>query len=465
MNATYNRRQFLTLASAGSLGVVTGCRTAPRRTIPANAKLQHACIGVGSMGGVDISNFKTHARTQIVALCDVDKDRLDKAAKEFPGARTYTDWRELLAKEGDRIDSVNVAVPDHNHTIIAVSAMRAGKHVYCQKPLCHEIVECRLMRDTARQMNVITQLGIQHSAGIGDRMAVQMHKNNVVGTVEHIYLFSNRKGISRIEVTRPTKADPVPATLDWEIWLGTAPYRPYAEKVYHPLIWRIWRDFGSGWIGDIGCHLHSSVWKGLGLTAPLSVQAEVQESWKNTPARFNDTWPQGAHITWIYPGNDKTGGKPLTVDWYDGMTGSAAANLLPPPEIQALAKEVGMEQLPDEGSVVAGSEGWLLLPHSSGPRFIPKNKGTPKPPKPVLPHHPNHYHEFLNGCIEGKRTSADFATVTPMVEAVLLGNVAERLPDTRLTWDPTRMCITNSEAANRFLRRRYRQGWELAGLA
>ena len=460
-----NRRAFLASSALGAAGFFAGCSTPQPRGISPNSKLNHACIGVGGMGAADISNFKTHAQTQIVALCDVDSERLAKAAKEFPGARTYTDWRDLLAKEGDRIDSVNVAVPDHNHTIIAVNAMRAGLHVYCQKPLCHEIEECRLLRDTAARMNVVTQLGVQHSAGVGDRLAAQMLRDSAVGTVEHIYLFSNRKGISRIEVTRPEKAAPVPASLDWELWLGTAPYRPFAEKVYHPLLWRIWRDFGSAWVGDIGCHLHSAVWKGLGLTAPLTVKAEVQESWKNTPARFKDTWPLGAHITWTYPGNKKTGGKPLTVDWYDGFTGVSAANLLPPPDVQALARQVGLERLPEEGSVVKGSEGWLLLPHTNAPRFIPRHAGSAKPDKPVLPPWPSHYHEFLNGCIEGRRTSADFALVAPMVEAILLGNVAERVPDATLTWSPAAMRITNNEAANGFLRRSYRKGWELAGIA
>ena len=459
-----NRRAFLATAALGAASYFSGCTSARPRGVSPNSKLCHACIGIGGMGAADISNFKTHARTQIVALCDVDKDRLASAAKEFPGARTYTDWRELLAKEGDRIDSVNVAVPDHNHTVIAVNAMRAGKHVYCQKPLCHEIAECRLLRDTAKQMKVVTQLGVQHSAGIGDRMAVQMLKDSAVGTVEHVYLFSNRKGISRVEVTRPEKADPIPSALDWDLWLGTAPVRPYAEKIYHPLLWRIWRDFGSGWIGDIGCHLHSSIWKGIGLTAPLTVKAEVQESWKNTPARFKDTWPLGAHITWTYPGNTKTGGKALAVDWFDGFTGVSAANLLPPLEIQALAKQVGLERLPEEGSVVEGSEGWLLLPHTNAPRFIPRRPGAAKPAKPVLPPWPSHYHEFLNGCVEGKRTSADFSVVVPMVEAILLGNVAERVPDTTLAWDPVAMRISNNEAANGFLRRSYRKGWELAGL-
>ena len=459
-----NRRAFLSTTAMGALGAMSGCKTAGPRPVSPNSKLNHACIGVGGMGGADISNIKTHDRTQIVALCDVDSDRLAKASKEFPGARTYTDWRELLANEGDKIDSVNIAVPDHNHTIIAANAMRAGKHVYCQKPLCHEISEVRLMCKLAKENGVVTQLGVQHSAGIGDRMNVEYLKNRTVGTIEHVYLFSIRNGISRVEATRPNP-DPVPENLNWDLWLGTAPYRPYAKKFYHPLIWRIWRDFGSGWVGDIGCHLHSSIWKGLGLTAPLNIKAEVQESWKNTPARFNDTWPLGAHITWTYPGSEMTGGKPLTVDWYDGKRGYSPDNLLPPKEIQDLAKQVGFEKLPAEGSVVAGSEGWILLPHGSAPRVILKDKNAKKPPKPVLPKWPNHYHEFLNGCVDGHRTSADFNKVGPMVESVLLANVAERVHDTLLEWEPRSMSIPNSSTANDFLRRSYRPGWKLEGLA
>ena len=459
------RRSFLSTSALGSLGTLTGFSPAGAKAVSPNSKLNHACIGVGGIGGADINNIKSHQGTQIVALCDVDKDRLAKAAKNFPGARTYTDWRELLAGEGDKIDSVNISVPDHMHAIIAANAMRAGKHVYCQKPLCHEIAECRLLRDIAKEKGVVTQLGIQHSAGVGDRTNVQLLKNGAIGTVEHVCLFSNRDGISRIEATRPETPDPVPPSLEWDLWLGTAPHRPYEKKVYHPLLWRIWRDFGSAWVGDIGCHLHSSVWKGLGLTAPTSVKAEVQESWKNTPARFKDTWPQGAHITWVYPGNALTGGKPLTLEWYDGRTGMAAANLLPPPEIQALPKEIGMEKLPHEGLVVAGSEGWILFPLGSAPRLILKDKNAARPPKPVLPPWPNHYHEFLDGCIAGKKTSADFSRVVPMVEAVLLGNVAERVSNTRLDWDPAKMEIANSAEANKFLTRSYRKGWELPGLA
>lgn len=447
----------------GAVSAFADAAVATPRAISPNSKLNHACIGVGNMGWADLNSIISHSNTQIVALCDVDKNYLARAAEKVPGARIYTDWREMLAKEGERIDSINVSVPDHMHTIIATNAMRAGKHIYCQKPLCHDIAECRLLEKTTREMDVVTQLGVQFAATIGDRMIVQMLRDNVVGTVERLYIFSNREGVSRIKVSRPP-ADPVPDSLDWDLWLGTAPFRPYAKKVYHPRLWRVWQDFGSAWIGDMGCHLHSAVWRGIGLTAPISVKAEVQESWKNTPARFKENWPQAARITWVYPGNEKTGGKPLTVDWYDGVRAKAAPNLLPPPELQAVAQEVGLENLPLQGSLVVGSEGWILLPHTAGPRLILKDKSAVKPPTPKLPPRPNHYHEFLDACVVGKRARADFSVIAPMMESILLGNLAERVPDTLLKWDASNMKITNVAEANRFLRRTYRKGWELEGL-
>lgn len=456
-----NRRHFLAGAGASAGAFLARRAFGQAARVSPNGKLGHACIGVGGMGGVDFTNIKSHGRTQIVAICDVDKEQVAKVASQLPGVRAYADWRELLVNEGDRIDSVNIAVPDHMHAIIAITAIRHGKHVYCQKPLCHDMDECRQMRDTAKRKGIVSQLGIQHSAGLGDRMAARLLQENAIGTVERVYIFSNREGISRIEVTRPGQADPVPDSLDWDLWLGTAPWRPYASKIYHPRIWRIWQDFGSAWIGDIGCHLHSPIWKGIGLTAPISVRAEVQDSWRKTPARFGDTWPQGAHITWIYPGSDKTAGKPLTVEWFDGMEKVAAANLLPPPEIQVLAKDAGMEKLPLEGSVVVGSDGWLLLQPSAAPRLVTRDKSAAKRPMPKLQPGPSHYHEFLDACLANTKSSADFSSVAPMVEAVLLGNVAERMPDTLLNWDASAMQITNAPEANRYLRRTYRKGWEL----
>src|ERR1035437_9746363 len=274
---SWSRRQFLRTAAAAGLAApfVVSCSTAQPgpRTIPANGKLNHACIGVGGMGWNDLHNFLDHKRTQIVALCDVDANNLNKAAKEVPGARLYSDWRELLEKEGDRIDSVNVAVPDHMHFSAAYSAIHKVKHVYCQKPMCHDVAEVRALTQAAVKHGVVTQLGTQVAATIHDRTGVQWLKEGRIGKVTHAYLCSNRPGAVetyRLKGPRPAVGEEPPAYLNWNLWIGSAPTRPYAPEIYHQTKWRAWQDFGTGWSGDIGCHIFDPVWKGLGLRPPLT---------------------------------------------------------------------------------------------------------------------------------------------------------------------------------------------------
>jgi predicted dehydrogenase len=454
---TWNRRQFLAASGAASASFLVGCATARPRTIAPNDKINHACIGVGGMGYNDLQNFKSHPRAQIVAICDVDKNHLDKAAALVPDARRYTDWREMLDKEGDRIDSLNASVPDHMHALIALNAIRAGKHVYCQKPLCHDVAECRALAQAVRGTRVVTQLGTQYASGVGDRMGVQWLREGAVGTVQKVILCSNRPGAIdayRLVGPRPAKGEPAPAHLAWDLWLGTAPERDYAPAIYHPAKWRAWQDFGTGWSGDIGCHIFDAVWKGmeLGATAPLTVTAEVQESWKNDPARRADVWPQSDHITWAFPGNTYTGGKGFTMEWFDGL-------IYPPADVQALAKEAGFSEYPAESAMVIGTEGALLLPHTSGPVLLPKGKfeGREKPKLPAR----NHYHHFLDACLGGEMCESHFTQTGPMAETIILGSVAIRVPDTVLKWDPAGLRITNSEAADKLLRRSYRTGWSV----
>ncbi|MDX9868958.1 MAG: Gfo/Idh/MocA family oxidoreductase, partial [Kiritimatiellia bacterium] len=349
------RRDFLSVSGASAAAAFTGCATgAPRRTVQA-ATINHACIGVGGMGYNDLKNFLAHPRARITAICDVDRNHLDKAAALVPGARRYTDWREMLEKEGGRIDSVNASVPDHMHLPIALSALCAGKHVYCQKPLCHDVAECRLLAEAARRTGAVTQLGTQHASGAGDRMAVQWLREGVIGTVKNIILCSNRPGAIddyRLVGPRPAQGEPPPAHLAWDLWLGTAPARDYAPAIYHPTKWRAWQNFGTGWSGDIGCHIFDAVWKGLSLgsAAPLSVTARVQESWKSHAARRADVWPQSDHITWTFPGNAASGGRAFTIEWFDGL-------FYPPEYAQRMAREAGFEAYPAESALVIGSEG------------------------------------------------------------------------------------------------------------
>jgi predicted dehydrogenase len=341
------------------------------------------------------------------------------------------------------------------HALISLSAIKAGKHVYCQKPLCHDVAECRLLARAAKRSGLVTQLGTQHASGAGDRLGVQLLRENAVGTIQRIILCSNRPGAIdayRLVGPRPAKGEQAPAHMAWDLWLGNAPTREFAPSIYHPSKWRAWQDFGTGWSGDIGCHIFDAVWKGLDLHAPLSVTAEVQESWKNDKARRADVWPQSDHITWVFPGNEKSGGKDFTVEWFDGL-------IYPPADVQALAKEAGFNEYPAESAMVIGSDGAMLLPHTSGPVLLPKEKFAGRPKPKFGPR--NHYHHFLDAILGGEMCESHFVQTGPMAEAILLGTVAIRVPNTVLQWDAHGLRIPNSAEADRLLRRDYRKGWEL----
>jgi predicted dehydrogenase len=444
-----SRRTFLqTTGSAVAATAIS--RAAPPS---ANGKLQHACIGVGGMmGGNDLGSFLSHPGLEIVAICDVDAGHLEAAKKRVPNARVYADWRKMLAKEGGRIDSINVAVPDHMHAAIAMTALTAGKHVYCQKPLCHDVAEARALTEAAKRAGRVTQLGIQHASGLGDRTAVHYLRSGAIGKIKRVCLSANRPGAEQYRLLgpRPQEQEP-PAGFTWDLWLGTAPTRPYAPKIYHPVMWRSWQDFGTGWSGDIGCHLFSAVWRALDLTAPRTVSAKVQESWKNSPERNKDTWPQSNHITWTFPGTAMTEGDELIVEWFDG-------EFHPPYEIRSIHEG----NYPGEAAMFIGTEGSLLLPHTSGPILYPREKfKSLERPKPDPR---NHYHHFVDACLGKTKTESGFDLTGPMSETVLLGTVAIRVPDTVLQWDAAAMKFPNHPAAETLLRRTYRDGWRIEGL-
>lgn len=453
MKTILSRRHFLISGTAAVLGGPWALRrlgAAPS----ANGRLQHACIGVGGMGAVDLENFRLHPRLDVVAICDVDQNHLEAAARKVPAARCYRDWRELLEAEGDRVDSVNVTVPDHMHFPIALSAIRRGQHMYCQKPMCHDVAEVRALTEAARRRKVVTQLGTQLASGAGDRTTVQWLREGVIGPVRHVYLSANRPGAVenyRPAGPRPAGGQPPPAHLNWDLWLGTAPDRPFVPDLYHPVKWRGWLDFGTGWSGDIGCHIFDAIWKGLQLEAPRSVSARVQESWRLSPERQADTWPQANHLTWIFPGNRLTGGADLTVEWFDG-------EFWAPEEIRA---RYSVEDYPTESAMVIGTEGALLNPLGRSPILLPEEKfrsvGRPRFEDR------NHYHHFVDACLGGPPCESSFEQTGPMTEAILLGTLAARQPGQRLEWSPKRLRIENSAEAGRWLRREYRGGWKVEG--
>jgi predicted dehydrogenase len=406
------------------------------------------------MGWADLQKFKEDPNVRIVAICDVDADNLKKASETLPDARIYINWQDLLKKEGDKIDSVNVTVPDHNHFSIAYRAIGEGKHVYCQKPMCHDVAEVRALTEAAVKAGVITQLGTQIASRQGDRTAVQLIKDGAIGKVKHAYLCSNRPGAVenyRLKGPRPLQGQEAPAHLNWELWIGTAPMRSYAPEIYHPTMWRAWQDFGTGWSGDIGCHIFDAVWKGLNLKPPISVTAEVQKSWQESPDRRSDNWPQGDHISWIFPGNDQTDSDVLPLEWFDG-------EFYPPQDIRDLFSG---EEYPAESAMLIGTEGALLIPHGGMPVLLPENKFE----NYIIPEfeNGNHYHSFVVACLGGPKTESHFAQTGPMTEAILLGTVAIRIPGQLLEWDSVKMEVPNYPDANKYMRRVYRKGWNLAG--
>jgi hypothetical protein len=302
---------------------------------------------------------------------------------------------------------------------------------------------------------VVTQLGTQLASTVHSRTAVNWLREGRIGKVTHAYLCSNRPGAIenyRLKGPRPPTGESPPSTLNWDVWIGNAPMRPYAPGIYHTVKWRAWQDFGTGWSGDIGCHIFDAVWKGLGLQAPLTVTAEVQESWKNSPERRADTWPQGDHITWTFPGNNHIAGEVLALEWFDG-------EYYPPEHIRKIAVE-DLKDYPAECALLIGTEGSLLIPSGYPPQLLPeaKFKDVKRPDLPPR----DHYHHFVDACLGGEKTESHFAQTGPMTEAILLGTVAIRVPGEKLEWSHGWMTVKNNEQANRYLKRHYRDGWHLA---
>lgn len=424
-----NRREFLKGSAIASVWTLGGCAGFPAITSvkSPNSLLRHAAFGTANMAGCDIREFATHPGVEMAAFCDVDSAYLAAIGQKFPKARLYRDWRELFEKEGDSIDSVNVSVPDHNHVPMALEAMRCGKHLYLQKPLCKTLEESAQLRRAAATSGVVTQMGNQLFANDADRETVAILRSGLLGPVERAVLFSSRGGKSRKPRYLPASA-PVPKTLDWKLWLGDAAFRPYAPEVYHPLLWRVWRDLGSGWIGDLGAHVFSSLWLGmdLGRTASTKVRAESQTDC--TPGLESKVWPTSSHIVWDFPGVPASDGRPFAVEWFDGID-QPGEKLAPekfrvPAEIDALFAKTPDKKRPFEGKAIRCKEGWILQPHSGDSHaWVVRDDGRPFA-APRLAPVPSHWHEFLDRAIGGGRAASDFAWTTWMTDELIRGGQA-----------------------------------------
>ena len=332
-------------------------------------------------------------------------------------------------------------------------AIELGKHVYLQKPMCHDVAEVRKITEAAVKKGVVTQLGTQHASSANDRRAMKMLQDGAIGKVKQVYLCSNRPGIDKYRGLgpRPAEGQKPPAHLNWDLWLGTAPVREFVPEIYHPMTWRMWLDFGTGWSGDIGCHIFDAVWKGLDLKAPKSVIAEVQESWKNSPERRADSWPQSNHITWHFPGTEMTESDTIQIEWFDG-------EFYPPQEIRDLYPG---EKYPVESAMLVGTKGAMLIVHGGSTALLPQEDFK----NYKIPHFEerNHYHHFADACLGKDKTESHFAQTGPMTEAILLGTVAIQHPGVLLEWDAINMKFNNYPNADKSLARNYRDGWNIGG--
>jgi predicted dehydrogenase len=457
------RRQFLhgTALSVAAFMVAPGLRGAASP----NGKLNLAGIGIGGQGGHDLGQMESE---NIVALCDVDRDHAGHIFKKYPKAQQFTDYRQMLDQMKE-IDGVVIATPDHHHAFAAMQAIRRGKHVYCEKPLTHSVWEARRLAKAAREGKVATQMGNQGQASEQTRRLCEFVWAGAIGPVVEAHIWTDRPSRGLFEeywpqgVARPKETPPVPATLDWDLWLGPAPLRPY-HPAYLPFKWRGWWDFGTGALGDIGCHAMDPVFRALKLGAPLSIQA--------ASTRVNEeTYPLGSMVTYQFPARPAArqanncqvkglagaigGGVAMPackLVWYDGG--------LRPPRPEGLRDG---EQMGANGHMLVGEKGFIL-----GNAVYPESRAREIGDIPqTIPRSGGHYLEWVEACKGGKAAGSNFDWAGPLAESVLLGNVAlrvqlrEDLTLCKLLWDPAGLRFTNLEEANQFLRNEYRARWSL----
>ncbi|MEI6786206.1 MAG: Gfo/Idh/MocA family oxidoreductase [Verrucomicrobiota bacterium] len=441
-NRSFSRRSFL--KTLGTAALATPFVTRDLIARPPSEVLRHASFGAGGMAWSDLTEIAKFKRVQLVAVAEVDLRRTADLKKRFPTTRIYQDWRELLDKEGKHLDSVNVSTPDHMHAPIAMSALQLGKNVYCQKPLTHDLYEARKLTEVARLKRVATQMGIQIHSSSFYRMAALLVQAGAIGQVKEVHSWVGARWGD--PAPSPDVSDPVPAGMNWDLWLGVCAERPFiGNDHYHPVNWRKRLDFGTGSLGDMACHIFDPVFMSLGLTAPISVRSEGAG-----PNQWN--WPLDCEVHYVFPGTRFTADKTLPLTWYDGSR-------RPPAEIRALLEG---DDFPGGGSIFVGTQGVLVLPHIARPMLYPDKRFRDLKFPDVKEE--DHWGRYVEACLGGLRTTAGFDYSGPLAEAVLVGTVAVRLPKATLHWDAPALAFAEAEA-NQFVRRQYRSGWAVKGLS
>jgi len=462
-----SRRAFLkTAAGAGGAWTLGGCRSVPRFRKPGEM-LKLGVIGTGGQGHRDWSEMVDCGNVQVVAFCDVDASLFDGAREWYAKKplkadfRTYADYRKMLERERD-LDAVLVATPDHTHAPAAIQAMKRGCHVYVEKPLVRTIWEARYFEKIAKEYGVITQMGNHGSARDGTRRGIEILRSGLLGKVTEVHVWTNRPEISpgntwgwKQPLKRPEGADPIPAGMSWDLWLGTSPARPFRKGVYHRIMWRAFYDFGTGAFGDMACHTMNLAFRGLELGEVVAGEAvEISE-------RYQDTYPQFSKVRLTYAAR---GGKPpVNLYWYDGYR-------KPPAEImpQVIAT---LGQVPTTGCFIMGDKGVMVNTDDYGEFSYIALKGEEKM-KSITKHEAcetipvtlprvkeqNQRREFVEACFGQTRASSDIDHSVPLVESMLVGCLAQRIPG-KIVWNAS-TCSSDNAQANALLKPHIRAGWE-----
>lgn len=456
-----SRRGFLSSAAAAwaAVSIVPASVLGADGQAPPSRKVRLAGVGVGGVGFGQLQECE-QAGFQIAALCDVDDLYGKKAYDKWPQARRYRDYREMLESEGDRIDAVYCGTPDHTHALITLAALRRKKHVCCVKPLTRTIHEGRVLREAARQAGVATQMTAAPNTGDAACRTCEYIEAGLLGAVREVHIWSNRP-VWPQGMDRPEGEDPVPHTLDWKLWLGPAPLRPFKavwlpghhaltqlkasvdwvknyNGVYHPFNFRGWWDFGTGALGDMGCHHFNTVFRALKLTHPRWVSATSTKV-------LTETAPLASIVTYEFA--EREGMAPVRIIWYDG-------GLQPP-------RPVGFDEaMPEEGTLYLGDEGKLLYSWN-GLKLLPESRETTaKQIRKTLPRRAGTWPEWFEACSGGEPAGCHFELAVPLTELVLLGNIALRTGK-RLEWDGGQARFTNYDSANGFVKEAYHNGWTL----
>ncbi|MGB0595071.1 MAG: Gfo/Idh/MocA family protein [Rubripirellula sp.] len=429
-------------------GISQSCPNILRAKSP-NEKLNIASIAVGGRGWSDANGAsKGH---NLVAFCDVmtkvskRKGGYVEAAKHWPKARRYQDWRKMLDESQD-IDAITISTPDHMHALPTLAAMTLGKHVFTQKPLTHTIHESRTLMAEAHRLGVATQMGIQNQSTVGHRMTAAMVQAGLIGKIKEAHGWSH-KGWAGPKEGRPPRPDPIPNGLDWNLWLGVATARPYNETIYQPMNWRGWLDFGSGTLGDMGIHIFEPLVSSLGVDPPISIQSMGE-------APYPESWQPTNTIHYEFAGNEFTADNILPYVWRDGKAGK-------PP--RSICKHLPANlKLPNQATLFVGEKGAIVHPHGGKPLVFPRDLPS-RYNMPTIEKR-GHFQNWHEAIFTGKPACASFEFSAPLTETVLLGNIAVRFPNEKLLWDSKALRFTNNDHANAFIRNEYRSGWKWDGL-